>query len=236
MIATVAESATLRDGKTVVHVGDVVQVGMKNTYWQIVAISGLYDHEIYYGIPHRVEPHRKVMVRKLFSAKLVFKPETIAECAHESWICLPSKRKREEISQYFQSHPQDRAVADDFSRIVPGISMSVAALVEPTDGDYAALENTLRSKVGYPVDESRVTDALEELRRTGAVKVGCRVHDLDKFTHWLFVRGYEGCMDERGVCLYEKLAVAPIRDDARKIEIGNALRQELNVHGDINVF
>lgn len=240
MIATVEQSAVLRDGKTTVKIGDIVQIEMRSTFWQVVAISGLYEFETDAdGNKVKKTPYRRYMLRQLFSAKLAFKPSQIAECAQEGWVCLPSKRKAQEIEQYFLTHPEDKLIADDLSKVVPAVSGMFCAVINILQGDVQLIESILEDKVGYHVYESEIKRALSELEKEGKITVGCayKPEDLHNFSYRVYVRGIDGLADADGTFKFEILGIDKSDNWSGFENAGKVIKKAItNCNGAINVF
>lgn len=217
MIATIKESALMRDGKTVVRIGDLVRLELNQNVWQVVAISGVYTKSRDVdGNLVETEKYHRYMVRKLFNKKGEFKPSQYAECVHQNWAYKPRKDKLEELNRYLEEHPQDKAVAYDLPQVQPEVHGGVICLANFKGADINTVLNELRSEVGYPVRWDIAEKVIADWVKCGKMEVyrginkellGIEADIKLKYPYRIFVCGYHGYIDENTDDLYETVGI-----------------------------
>ena len=211
MIVTVADSALLRDKKTVVRVGDLVRLEMDKNVWQIVAISGEYTKEYRLDKLTDVAPYAMFMVRKIFNAKGVFKPSLYAESVHRNWVYKPRKDKLDEFERYFDGHPQDRAVACDLSVVTPEVCGGVYCRANFKGADVKVAFSRLRAEISYPVLAEDVERVIAEWVKCGKMEISKEALTDDelksKYPYRIFVCGYDGYYDKNRNGIYETIGI-----------------------------
>lgn len=212
MIATIEESALMRGGKTVVHIGDLVRLELNQNVWQVVAISGAYTKSRDVdGNLVETEKYHRYMVRKLFNKKGEFKPSQYAECVHQNWAFKPRKDKLEELNRYLELHPQDKVIAYDLPQVQPEVNGGVNCLANFKGADINTILNELRAEVGYPVRWDIVEKVIADWVKRGKAEtyrgINIEADVKQKYPYRIFVCGYQGYIDENSDDLYETVGI-----------------------------